>query len=157
MKLELNKVCRSFDCRHALLDASASFEKLQSLVLIGPTGGGKSTLLRIIAGLETPDSGSVIVNEKRIAFDEASLVLHRRDIGVVFQSFNLFPHLTALENLLLPLTVATVTARRTPVILPCIFFRDSALKGTPTKNRPPSPEVKSSASPLPAHSSPNPN
>ena len=101
MKLELNKVCRSFDSRHALLDASASFEKLQSLVLIGPSGGGKSTLLRIIAGLETPDSGSVIVNEKRIAFDEASLVLHRRDIGVVFQSFNLFPHLSVEKNITL--------------------------------------------------------
>lgn len=106
MKLEINKVCRSFDSRHALLDASASFDKLQSLVLIGPSGGGKSTLLRIIAGLETPDSGTVTVNEKKIAFDEASLLLHRRGIGVVFQSFNLFPHLTALENLLLPLTVA---------------------------------------------------
>ena len=103
MKLELNKVCRSFDSRHALLDASASFEKLQSLVLIGPSGGGKSTLLRIIAGLETPDSGSVIVNEKRIAFDEASLVLHRRDIGVVFQSFNLLPRADALANVELPL------------------------------------------------------
>jgi polar amino acid transport system ATP-binding protein len=106
MKLELNKVCRSFDSRPALADASACFDQLQSLVLIGPSGGGKSTLLRIIAGLETPDSGTVTLNEKQIAFDESNLLLHRRDIGVVFQAFNLFPHLTALENLLLPLTVA---------------------------------------------------
>jgi polar amino acid transport system ATP-binding protein len=106
MKLDIHNVSRSFEARKALVDASLSLEDVRSLVLIGPSGGGKSTLLRIIAGLETPDSGTVAINGKRVAFDERSLLMHRRNIGVVFQAFNLFPHLTALENLLLPLTVA---------------------------------------------------
>ena len=106
MKLDIHNVSRSFEARKALSGASLSLEDVRSLVLIGPSGGGKSTLLRIIAGLETPDSGTVAINGKSVAFDERSLLLHRRNIGVVFQSFNLFPHLTALENLLLPLTVA---------------------------------------------------
>ena len=106
MKLDIRNVCRSFDSRKALEDASLSLEDVRSLVLIGPSGGGKSTLLRIIAGLETPDSGTVTINGDTIKFDERDLLLHRRNIGVVFQAFNLFPHLTALENLLLPLTVA---------------------------------------------------
>ena len=106
MKLDIHNVNRSFEARKALCSASLSLEDVRSLVLIGPSGGGKSTLLRIIAGLETPDSGTVAINGKSVAFDERSLLLHRRNIGVVFQAFNLFPHLTALENLLLPLTVA---------------------------------------------------
>ena len=106
MKLDIHNVSRSFEARKALCGASLSLEDVRSLVLIGPSGGGKSTLLRIIAGLETPDSGTVAINGKSVAFEERSLLLHRRNIGVVFQAFNLFPHLTALENLLLPLTVA---------------------------------------------------
>jgi polar amino acid transport system ATP-binding protein len=106
MKLDIHNVSRSFEARKALSGASLSLEDVRSLVLIGPSGGGKSTLLRIIAGLEAPDSGTVAINGKSVAFDERSLLLHRRNIGVVFQAFNLFPHLTALENLLLPLTVA---------------------------------------------------
>src|SRR5205085_2568445 len=71
--------------------------------LIGPSGGGKSTLLRIIAGLETPNSGNVSLNGHRIEFAEPALREHRLHLGVVFQAFNLFPHLTALANIALPL------------------------------------------------------
>ena len=78
-------------------------EKVHTLVLIGPSGGGKSTLLRIIAGLEYPDAGEVEINGERVVFQEAALQRHRRTIGTVFQSFNLFPHLTALQNITLPL------------------------------------------------------
>jgi polar amino acid transport system ATP-binding protein len=72
-------------------------------VLIGPSGGGKSTLLRVIAGLEYPDTGVVEIDGEPVEFQEDALLKHRRTIGVVFQAFNLFPHLTALRNITLPL------------------------------------------------------
>jgi polar amino acid transport system ATP-binding protein len=72
-------------------------------VLIGPSGGGKSTLLRILGGLEHPDSGEVELDGERVVFTEEALLRHRRTVGTVFQAFNLFPHLTALQNITLPL------------------------------------------------------
>jgi len=90
--------------RHAALkDASLRVEFAHTLALIGPSGGGKSTLLRILAGLEYPDTGTVEINNQPVIFEEKSLAAYRKKIGVVFQAFNLFPHLSALENILLPL------------------------------------------------------
>jgi polar amino acid transport system ATP-binding protein len=104
MRITLQGVTKSFAERQVLSDIHADFGEMRSLVLIGPSGGGKSTLLRIIAGLETPDAGEVALDGQRIEFGrEAALREHRRQLGVVFQAFNLFPHLTALENLMLPL------------------------------------------------------
>lgn len=74
-----------------------------SLVLVGPSGGGKSTLLRVLAGLDVPQAGSVAFDGVSLPRDEAGLRAYRRTVGTVFQAFNLFPHMTALENLLLPL------------------------------------------------------
>lgn len=84
-------------------DISLELDSVHSLVLIGPSGGGKSTLLRIMAGLEKADGGFLELNGERIDFEEKALECHRRRTGVVFQAFNLFPHLTALENIMLPL------------------------------------------------------
>ncbi len=103
MKLELRNVTKSFGTHRVLDDLTADFGELRSLALIGPSGGGKSTLLRIVAGLETPDSGQVTLDGETIQFDEPALREHRRHLGVVFQAFNLFPHLTALTNITLPL------------------------------------------------------
>jgi polar amino acid transport system ATP-binding protein len=103
MKLNLAQISKNFG-HHRVLDAvSLDLEKVRTLVLIGPSGGGKSTLLRIIAGLEFPDSGQLEINGERVVFKEEPLLRHRRTIGTVFQAFNLFPHLTALENITLPL------------------------------------------------------
>lgn len=103
MRLALQSLTKSFG-NHRVLDAmTADFGELRSLALIGPSGGGKSTLLRVLAGLETPDSGSALLDGQPIDFREPQLREHRRHIGVVFQSFNLFPHLSALTNLTLPL------------------------------------------------------
>ena len=74
-----------------------------SLVLVGPSGGGKSTLLRILAGLDRPTAGSVAFDGTPLPDDEPGLQAYRRTVGTVFQAYNLFPHLTALDNLLLPL------------------------------------------------------
>lgn len=103
MKLKLQEITKQFGA-HAALDAvSLSLEKVHTLVLIGPSGGGKSTLLRVIAGLEYPDAGVVEIDGDLVEFQEDALLKHRRTIGVVFQAFNLFPHLTALQNITLPL------------------------------------------------------
>jgi polar amino acid transport system ATP-binding protein len=79
----------------------AAFE--HTIAFIGPSGGGKSTLLRLIAGLEHPDAGTIRLNGSPLNFEEKALRAHRRKVGVVFQAYNLFPHLTAMENVLLPL------------------------------------------------------
>ena len=103
MKLKLHEISKRFG-NHLVLDrVSLHLEKVHTLVFIGPSGGGKSTLLRIIAGLEFPDSGNLEINDDPVEFREETLLQHRRTIGTVFQAFNLFPHLTALENITLPL------------------------------------------------------
>ena len=76
---------------------------IQSLVLVGPSGGGKSTLLRILAGLDVPVAGTVAFDGAILPTDDAGLLRYRRTVGTVFQAYNLFPHLTAMQNLLLPL------------------------------------------------------
>ncbi len=77
--------------------------EIGTLVLVGPSGGGKSTLLRILAGLDVPTSGRVSFDGEPLPRDEAGLRRYRQTVGTVFQAYNLFPHLTAMENLLLPL------------------------------------------------------
>ncbi len=103
MQLALTGLSKSFGGKTVLDAVTADFGAARSVVLIGPSGGGKSTLLRIIAGLETPDTGTVALNGETIDFHEEKLRGHRRHLGVVFQSFNLFPHLSALANITLPL------------------------------------------------------
>ena len=103
MKLKLQEISKKFGSHLVLDRVTLALEKVHTLVLIGPSGGGKSTLLRIIAGLEYPDSGAVEIDGEAVVYNEASLLKHRRTIGTVFQAFNLFPHLTALENITLPL------------------------------------------------------
>jgi len=76
---------------------------IRALVLVGPSGGGKTTLLRILAGLDLPLAGSVSFAGVTVPRDEAGLLDYRRKVGTVFQAYNLFPHLSALDNLTLPL------------------------------------------------------
>src|SRR5690349_10779282 len=103
MKLEIRNLRKSFGQQVVLDDIWLSLEKVHTLALIGPSGGGKSTLLRVIAGLERPDQGEVWLNDNQIVFQEKLLREHRRTVGTVFQTFNLFPHITAFANVTLPL------------------------------------------------------
>lgn len=104
MRLELEDVAKAFGPHHAALQSvSLQIHDAHVLVIIGPSGGGKSTLLRIIGGLEIPDRGRIILNGTEVGFAEERLQNYRRTIGTVFQTFNLFPHLSALENITLPL------------------------------------------------------
>lgn len=108
MKLETTGITKTFgtdrEARRVLDELTLDVEFPHVLALLGPSGGGKSTLLRVIAGLELPDAGSVLIDGTRIPDTEESLRDYRRSLGVVFQAFNLFPHMTALRNVVLPLT-----------------------------------------------------
>ncbi len=93
---------------HILKDVSLKIGRREAVGLIGPSGSGKSTLLMVIAGLERPDQGSVVVAGQDIGkLDEDTLARFRgRQIGIVFQSFHLIPTMTALENVAVPLELA---------------------------------------------------
>jgi polar amino acid transport system ATP-binding protein len=105
MQISIKNLTKKYGELVALNNLSLELEDVSSLAIIGPSGGGKTTLLRILAGLEKPDSGSVTLNGHTIDFScEKSLNEHRRRIAVVFQAYNLFPHLTAIDNIILPLT-----------------------------------------------------
>lgn len=102
MRIELRNISKHFDSRVVLNDISYE-DSFHSLAIIGPSGAGKSTLLRIIGGLLAPSSGELYMDGQKVIFDERSLQAYRRSIGFVFQSKGLFEHLTAMENLTLPL------------------------------------------------------
>jgi len=103
MRLKLTGITKRFGCQTALDDISLELPEFKALAVIGPSGGGKTTLLRVIGGLMAPDGGKLEIDGEEVGFDEESLLAHRRRIGTVFQAYNLFPHLSALENITLPL------------------------------------------------------
>jgi putative ABC transport system ATP-binding protein len=92
----------------ALVDLSTGFERSRFTAIMGPSGSGKSTLMHILAGLDRPTAGTVILDGEEITeLDDGELTQLRRDkLGFVFQFFNLLPVLTAEENLVLPLSIA---------------------------------------------------
>src|SRR5213596_2301861 len=93
---------------HILKDISLRVAPGEAIGLIGPSGSGKSTLLMVMAGLERPDAGEVVVDGTGFnALDEDALARFRgRNVGIVFQSFHLIPTMTALENVAVPLELA---------------------------------------------------
>ncbi|MEM1442503.1 MAG: ATP-binding cassette domain-containing protein, partial [Verrucomicrobiota bacterium] len=104
MRIETTDLTKTYGATQAVGGVTIRLrEEVQVLVLIGPSGGGKSTFLRLIGGLEIPTSGEVKIDGKRLPTNEEELREIRRRNGFLFQSFNLFPHLTAMENIVLPL------------------------------------------------------
>ena len=96
--LELKQISKRFGDKQILSDFNLLVPEKQIVAIVGPSGGGKTTLLRMLAGLETIDSGQIIYNGENLPLD----ALEKRNLlGFVFQDFQLFPHLSVLDNLTL--------------------------------------------------------
>lgn len=129
--LEVNKLKKKFGKNIVLKEINLKIEKGDRLAIIGPSGCGKSTLLRCLNMLEVPNSGQIIFDNQDITKKGTNLSLVRRKMGMVFQQFNLFPHLTVLENITLaPVKLGVLTeteAKKTAIdLLKSIDLSDKA-------------------------------
>jgi len=106
--IQLNNVSKFFGEFQALKNVDMEVKLGQRVVVCGPSGSGKSTMIRCINRLEAHDQGTIIVDGKELTEDMSNVLAIRREVGMVFQQFNLFPHLTVLKNL----TLAPMRARK---------------------------------------------
>ncbi|MBV8613470.1 MAG: amino acid ABC transporter ATP-binding protein [Acetobacteraceae bacterium] len=106
----LDRVNKWYGAMHVLRDVSLVVGEKERVVVCGPSGSGKSTMIRCVNRLETHQTGRIVVDGTELTDDTRALDTIRREVGMVFQSFNLFPHLTILENL----TLAPIWVRRMP-------------------------------------------
>jgi len=110
--IEVKNLHKWFGDLHAVDDVNLSVQQGKVVVIIGPSGSGKSTLLRCMNFLETPTSGEVWFMGERMSTDQKDLNRHRAEIGMVFQSFNLYAHLTVMENITLAQRVVKKTEKK---------------------------------------------
>jgi polar amino acid transport system ATP-binding protein len=96
--IELRGVHKSFGANHVIRGFTASVAKGEVVCVIGASGSGKSTILRCINGLESYEQGEIRIDDQRVDRDNRTIVVVRTQVSMVFQRFNLFPHRTALEN-----------------------------------------------------------
>lgn len=108
--IEMHKVNKWYGDFHVLRDIELSVRKGERIVICGPSGSGKSTLIRCVNRLEEHQEGDIAVNGVTLSNDVKNIEAIRRDVGMVFQHFNLFPHLTVLENC----TLAPMWVKKTP-------------------------------------------
>jgi len=99
--VEIDNITKRFGSNQVLNGISLSVERGQVVAVIGRSGSGKSTMLRCVNGLETIDGGSITVAGHKLSTKHAQLIELRKDVGMVFQHYNLFPHLTVEENVML--------------------------------------------------------
>ncbi len=97
-RLTLDGVTRVYGEAAALSGVDLTVEAGEIVCLLGPSGGGKTTLLRIIAGIEKPDAGRILINDAEVAGPHAFVPPERRGVGLMFQDFALFPHLSVIDN-----------------------------------------------------------
>jgi len=108
--IDVRNVYKTFYSRHrvdALVDVSLQVQKGEVVVIIGPSGSGKSTILRCLNYLETPDKGEILIDGIPLTDSKTDINSIRAEVGMVFQSFNLFPHMTVLGNV----TIAQIKVR----------------------------------------------
>ncbi len=143
--ISIKGVNKHFGDLHVLKDINLDVDRGQVVVVLGPSGSGKSTLCRTINRLETIDSGTIAIDGEVLPDEGRKLAQLRSDVGMVFQSFNLFAHKTILENVMLaPMKVRKVVqgARRATGRWNC--WSGSASPTRPTSTRPSSPAASSS-------------
>ena len=144
--IEMIKVNKYFAAFHVLKDIDLLVSRGEKVVVCGPSGSGKSTLIRLVNRLEEHQSGKVVVDGIELTDDVKKTDMVRREVGMVFQSFNLFPHLTVLQNLTLaPIWVKRVSRKR-PRTRRCISSRACASPSRRTNILRSSPAASSSAS-----------
>ena len=110
LMIELRNVNKWYGSFHVLKDVNISVRRGERIVICGPSGSGKSTCIRCINRLEEHQEGDIIVNGVPLTNDLKNIDTVRREVGMVFQHFNLFPHLTVLQNC----TLAPIWVRKTP-------------------------------------------
>jgi general L-amino acid transport system ATP-binding protein len=108
--IEMTGVNKWFGTFHALKDIDLGIRRGERMVICGPSGSGKSTLIRCINRLEEHDQGRIVVDGIELNQDTKNIAAIRSEVGMVFQQFNLFPHLTVLDNC----TLAQIRTRKTP-------------------------------------------
>ena len=108
--ISINSMHKWFDDFHVLKNINLDVKRGEKIVICGPSGSGKSTLIRCINRLEEHQEGSIIVDGTELTGDLKHIEIVRSEVGMVFQHFNLFPHLTVLENC----TLAMIWVRKTP-------------------------------------------
>ena len=108
--ITVSNLCKSFGGLEVLKGVNVEIDKGDVICVIGPSGSGKSTFLRCLNLLETPTSGSILFEGDELTDKKIDLNRHRQKMGMVFQHFNLFPHMTVLDNL----TCAPIMLKKTP-------------------------------------------
>ena len=97
--LKVNNLSISFNENKIIDDISYEVGTGEILSLIGPSGSGKTTLIRCISGLDSPDIGDITISKNKVYDQNINLAVENRDVGIVFQDFALFPHMTVEENI----------------------------------------------------------
>ena len=112
ISIKMLNVDKFYDDFHVLKEINFHVKEGEIVVICGPSGSGKSTLIRCINGLEDIDSGDVIVDNLNIHENKKNMQIIRTEVGMVFQHFNLFPHLTILENITIAQTLVKNTSKK---------------------------------------------
>lgn len=162
--IRTENLCKSFHSLEVLKNVSLTIEAGEVVCIVGPSGAGKSTFLRALNNLETINSGKIYIDDVLIEDREKGSIINKvkiskadrlaimLELGMVFQRFNLFPHMTALENIMIAQTKVRKGARKKPKKRLCRCYNASGLKTKPTNTRPKCPAVSNNASQLRARS-----
>ena len=120
--LECRLLCKSYGKRVVLQNLDFQLAAGEYVAIMGDSGVGKSSLLNLIAGLDTPDSGMLLIDGTAMSSldDEAATLLRRQKLGFIFQAFHLLPHLTLIQNIALPLVLNQLPMTRAQQMLDAV-------------------------------------